>query len=115
MKKKLPPSYFINVGTIMDKEHFMEGTYTSQTAFIFVDDLYPDTGSIRTLPQSMYLSVASDNTSLEAEYANRLYEEMTRQDMISSGDYICEVLTQFPLDHSEHMIYKIQIPVRRRS
>lgn len=114
-EKKLPPSYFINVGTIMDKEHFMEGTYTSQTAFIFVDDLYPDTGSIRTLPQSMYLSVASDNTSLEAEYANRLYEEMTRQDMIPSGDYICEVLTQFPLDHSEHMIYKIQIPVRRRS
>ena len=114
-EKKLPPSYFINVGTIMDKEHFMEGTYTSQTAFIFVDDLYPDTGSIRTLPQSMYLSVASDNTSLEAEYANRLYEEMTRQDMIPSGDYICEVLTQFPLDHSEHMIYKIQISVRRRS
>ena len=63
----------------------------------------------------MYLSVASDNTSLEAEYANRLYEEMTRQDMIPSGDYICEVLTQFPLDHSEHLIYKIQIPVRRRS
>ena len=114
-EKKLPPSYFINVGTIMDKEHFIEGTYTSQTAFIFVDDLYPDTGSIRILPQSMYLSVASDNTSLEAEYANRLYEEMTRQDMIPSGDYICEVLTQFPLDHSEHLIYKIQIPVRRRS
>jgi len=44
-----------------------------------------------------------------------LYEEMTRQDMIPSGDYICEVLTQFPLDHSEHLIYKIQIPVRRRS
>ena len=90
-EKKLPPSYFINVGTIMDKEHFMEGTYTSQTAFIFVDDLYPDTGSIRTLPQSMYLSVASDNTSLEAEYANRLYEEMTIQDMISSGDSMIEV------------------------
>lgn len=112
-EKELPPSYFINVGTIMDKEHFMNGTYTSHSAFIFVDELYPDTGSIRTLPQNMYLSVASDNTSLEAEYAKKLYEELQRQNMTPCGDYICEVLTQFPLHHSGQLIYKIQIPVRR--
>ena len=112
-EKELPPSYFINVGTIMDKEHFMNGTYTSHSAFIFVDELYPDTGSIRTLPQNMYLSVASDNTSLEAEYAKKLYEELQIQNMTPCGDYICEVLTQFPLHHSGQLIYKIQIPVRR--
>lgn len=110
----LPPSYFINVGTIMDKEHFVNGTYTSHSAFIFGDELYPATGNIRILPQNMYLSVASDNTSLEAEYAKKLYEELQRQNMTPCGDYICEVLTQFPLYHSGQLIYKIQIPVRRR-
>jgi len=112
-EKKLPPSYFINVGTIMDQEHFMNGTYTSKSAFIFVDELYPDTGSIRVLPQNMYLSVASDNTSLEVEYAGKLYEELGRHNMVPCGDYICEVLTQFPLYHSGQLIYKIQVPVQR--
>ena len=113
-EKKLPPSYFINIGTIMDKKHFINRTYTSQSAFIFVDELYPDTGNIRRLPQNMYMSLASDDTSLEEEYANRLYEELQRQNMIPCGDYICEVLTQFPLRHSGRLIYKIQIPVRRQ-
>lgn len=113
-EKKLPPSYFINVSTIMDKEHFMNRTYTSQSAFIFVDELYPDTGNIRTLPSGMHLSVASDNTALEETYANKLYEEIQRHDMIPCGDYICEVLTQFPLHRSGQPIYKIQIPVRRQ-
>ena len=113
-EKKLPPSYFINVGTLMDRENFMRGTYASQSAFIFVDDLYPDTGSLRTLPQNMYLSVVSDDPSLEAAYAGKLYAELQKQNLLPCGDYICEVLTQFPLNHSKQFIYKIQIPVRRR-
>lgn len=113
-EKKLPPSYFINVGTLMDRENFMRGTYASQSAFIFVDDLYPDTGSLRILPQNMYLSVASDDPSLEAAYAGKLYAELQKQNLLPCGDYICEVLTQFPLNHSKQLIYKIQIPVRRR-
>lgn len=111
---QLPPSYFINVGTIMEKEHFINGTYTSHSAFVFVDDLYPATESIRTLPQNTYLSLASDNPALESEYAGKLYEEINRQKMIPCGDYICEVLTQFPLHHSKQLIYKIQVPVQRR-
>lgn len=112
---RLPPSYFINVGTIMEKEYFMKGTYTSHSAFIFVDDLYPDTDSIRLFPQSMYMSVASDNTSLESEYAQKLYEEMKKHSMVPCGDYICEVLTQFPLRNSRKLIYKIQVPIRSQS
>lgn len=110
---QLPPSYFTNVGTIMEKEAFMEGTYTSHSAFIFIDELYPDTDTIRLLPQGMYISVASDDTSLESEYARKLYEEIKAHRMIPCGDYICEVLTQFPLQNSKKLIYKIQVPVRR--
>lgn len=111
-EKKLPPSYFINVGTIMEKEYFVKGTYTSHSAFIFVDELYPDTESVRTLPQNTYMSVASDNPALESEYAKKLYEEIKRQRMTPCGDYLCEVLTQFPLHNSRQLIYKIQVPVQ---
>lgn len=112
-ENRLPPSYFVNVGTLMEQEDFVRGTYRAQTAFIFVDDLYPPTDNIRILPQSMYLSVVSDDTSLEATYARKLYEEMERDNMTPCGDYICEVLTQFPFKDSGRLIYRIQVPVGR--
>lgn len=112
-ENQLPPSYFINVGTLMEKECFIKGTYSSHSAFIFVDDLYPEKNSIRTLPQNTYLSVASDNIALESTYAKRLYEEMKRNGMMPCGDYLCEVLTQFPVHQAKQLIYKIQVPVQR--
>lgn len=111
-ENRLPPSYFINVGTIMKKEDFIKGTYTSHSAFIFVDELYPDTKGIQTAPQNTYLCIASDNTSLEPDYARSLYEEMNRLEMAPCGDYICEVLSPFPINHSRQTIYKIQVPVQ---
>ena len=109
----LPPSYFINVGTLMEMEYFINGTYSSHSAFIFVDDLYPEKDSVRTLPQNTYMSVASDNIALESAYAKHLYEEMKRKGMMPCGDYLCEVLTQFPVHQTKQLIYKIQIPVQR--
>lgn len=112
-KNQLPPSYFINVGTLMKKEDFINGTYTSHSAFIFVDELYPQTESLHTLPQDTYMAVASDDPSLESHYARKLYQEIQRQNMTPCGDYICEVLSQFPFNNSGKLIYKIQVPVRR--
>ena len=96
-ENQLPPSYFINVGTIMEREHFIHGTFSSHSAFIFVDDLYPEKDSVRVLPQNTYMSVASDDIAMESSYAKRLYEEMKRNGMMPCGDYLCEVLTQFPV------------------
>lgn len=110
----LPPSYFVNVGTMMEQEYFVKGAYRSQTAFIFVDDLYPPTDSIRILPQNMYMSVVSDRTSLEKQYAGKLYEEMEKNGMQPCGDYICEVLTQFSLRDYGELVYKIQVPVKKK-
>ena len=69
-EKMLPPSYFINVGTIMDKNILWKGRIHHRLHFIFVDDLYPDTGSIRNIYRRVCIFPwLSDNTSLEAEYA----------------------------------------------
>ena len=62
----------------------------------------------------MYMLVVSGNTSMETQYARKLYEEMGREGMQPCGDYICEVLTQFPLGDSGQLIYKIQVPVRKK-
>ena len=97
----------------MKEKDFMNGTYTSHAAFIFVDELYPKTENLYTLASNTYLSIASDDLDREAEYAHKLYTEMRRQDMEPCGDYLCEVLSQFPLSTSGKLIYKIQIPVRR--
>ena len=112
-ENQLPPSYFINVGTIMEKESFMNGTYSSHSAFIFVDDLYPEKDSIRILPQNTCMSIASDDIAMESAYAKNLYDEMKRNGMMPCGDYLCEVLTQFPVHQAKQLIYKIQVPVQR--
>lgn len=112
-ENRLPPSYFINVGTIMEREHFIHGTFSSHSAFIFVDDLYPEKDSVRVLPQNTYMSVASDDIAMESAYAKCLYEEMKRNGMMPCGDYLCEVLTQFPVHQAKQLIYKIQVPVQR--
>ena len=59
------------------------------------------------------MSIVSDDTSLEPEYARKLYQEIVRQDMVPCGDYVCEVLSKFPMYHSGQMTYKIQVPVQR--
>ena len=97
----------------MKQKDFTNGTYTSHAAFIFVDELYPKTESLHTLVPNTYLSIASDNPEREAEHAHKLYTEMKRQNMEPCGDYLCEVLSQFPLSNSGKLIYKIQIPVHR--
>jgi len=112
-QNKLPPSYFINVGTIMDQDHFLKGDYHSHKAFIFVDDLYPQRESLQTIPANMYISIVSNDTALETAYARELYQEIQKQNMIPCGDYICEVLFQFPKENTDQIIYKIQIPVNK--
>ena len=65
------------------------------------------------MPQNTYMSVASDNIALESAYAKHLHEEIKRNGMMPCGDYLCEVLTQFPVHQANRLIYKIQVPVQR--
>lgn len=112
-ENRLPPSYFINVGTLMEQAHFVRGEYASHAAFILVDELYPDTGNLHTLPQGMYMAVVSDDTALEPRYAGKLYENMQAMGLVPAGDYLCEVLSQLPMEAPGSLIYKIQVPVKK--
>ena len=111
-KNALPPSYFTNIGTLMEKDSFLSGNYSAKTAFILIDELYPDTESTRILPANMHLSIILDDTSLEKRFAKKLFREMTKRNMTPCGDYLCEVMTQLPLRGKGGLVYKIQIPVQ---
>ncbi len=110
----LPPSYFVNIGTVIKKEDFERLRFRSDLAFVFTDPLYPAVETLHTLPQGLYMSVVSDQVEQEEDYVKILRNENDRQNMRVSGDYICEVLSQFPFRDSGKLYFKIQVPVSRK-
>lgn len=109
----LPPSYFINVGTIVGREDFEQMRLRSDKAFVFTDSLYPARETLQVLPQGLYMSIVADRVEQEEEYAGILRREIDRQNMKVNGDYICEVLSQFPFRDSGKLYFKLQAAVKR--
>ena len=110
----LAMTYFCNVGTIMRLPHIMSGNFYANEVFLFVDDEIDK--ETETLPAASYYCVCSDDFSKEAENAGMLLKEIERVGFAVSGDYICEVIIDFPSFESStrEMFYKIQIPVTPR-
>lgn len=108
----LPTSYFINVGTLMEQQDFISQNYAASTAFIFIDDLYPKTEGTQILPPGLTMAIVSDDAGRELEYAEKLHDEIERRGMAVCGDYLCEVLSQFPSNNADQLVYKIQIAVK---
>lgn len=109
----MPLSYFSNIGTIIRREHLAENKLISNEVFLFVDG---DTGApgVEKLPAAAYLCLCSNDAQSEAESVRRLLERVREGGYTIAGDYICEVIIDFPVLDSEHrhMFYKTQIPVR---
>ena len=102
----MPLSYFTNIGTIIRREHLVPDALFSNEVFLFVDE---DDSS-----QAMYLCLCSDEFSMEAANVRRLLDYVQTRGCEIAGDYICEVVVDFPmLDFDRRrMFYKAQIPVR---
>ena len=63
------------------------------------------------------MSICADDPDKELEYAQKLYQKMQEMEYEADGDYLCEVISQLTMlakDGKRNMIYKIQIPVRRK-
>ena len=109
----MPLSYFTNIGTIIRREHLVPDALFSNEVFLFVDE---DVSSqaMETLPAASYLCLCSDEFSMEAANVRRLLDYVQTRGCEIAGDYICEVVVDFPmLDFDRRrMFYKAQIPVR---
>ncbi len=108
----MPLSYFSNIGTIIRREHLVPDSLFSNEVFLFVDE-NDSSQAMETLPAASYLCLCSDEFSMEAENVRRLLDYVQTRGCEIAGDYICEVVVDFPmLDFNRRrMFYKAQIPV----
>ena len=109
----MPLSYFTNIGTIIRREHLVPDALFSNEVFLFVDE-DDSSQAMETLPAASYLCLCSDESSMEAANVRRLLDYVQTRGCEIAGDYICEVVVDFPmLDFDRRrMFYKAQIPVR---
>lgn len=109
----MPLSYFTNIGTIIRREHLIPDELFSNEVFLFVDE-DDSSQAMETLPAASYLCLCSDEFSMEAENVRRLLDYVQTRGCEIAGDYICEVVVDFPMFDFDRrrMFYKAQIPVR---
>ena len=95
----LPQVYYCNAGTILERE-----------------DNFPDHDSVRNIDSAMYACIYLDSFDDEPEYAARLLKYCQDHNYTISGDYICEVLTEFNVFDSERrsMFLRLQVPLKFR-
>ena len=116
VNKKLPTNYFCNIGTIMRKEYVEKHVLYANEVFMFVDDDYVVHDSVEIIPEGMYVSICAEDFYREEEFAERLFAYIKANDYVVTGDYICEVIAEFPMFEKtpRSMLYKIQIPIQTR-
>lgn len=113
MNHAISPLYFANAGTVLRKEHFMRRSLYSTEVFVFVDREYVDEKLITVIPASTYLCIYCDSFDKEKEYIDRLLVAIEEKHYQVSGDYLCEVIVEMPLDFRERgMFLRLQVPVR---
>ena len=81
-----------------------------------MDDDFPDHESVRSIDSAMYACIYLDSFDDEPEYAGRLLNYCRDHQYTISGDYICEVLTEFNVFDSEKrsMFLRLQVPLKFR-
>lgn len=109
----ISPYYFANAGTILRKENFLNRVLYSTEVFVFVDREYVADELITAIPASTYLCIYCDRFEKEKEYIDRLLATIEEKRYEVTGDYICEVIVEMPLDYTERgMFLRLQIPVK---
>lgn len=116
VRQELPLSYFLNAGTLIERNDFEQERYVAHTVFIFVDEDYPEVGTQRIVPGGMVMAICADDPEKELEYAKKLHRKIREMGYAAAGDYLCEVISELPLAAAgkEGLIYKIQVPVTKR-
>jgi len=113
VKQGISEVYYYNAGTTIFKQDFISQKYYSNEIFVFVD---ADCRSpyLQLLPASMYACMYCDDFDKEKEYIKLLYEYIKEKNWQICGDYICEVLTELPITHTNkrEMFLRLQVPIQ---
>ena len=114
MERGLSHIHSYATGTSITKDNFLAGNFEAKDVFIFLD--YRDVERFRdatVLDSGMYACIYLDRYDDEIPYADRLLETCCHNGWRVSGDYICEVLTEFNVFDSNrrNMFLRLQVPV----
>ena len=110
---QLSPIYFYNAGSILRRERLLRREFYSTEIFVLVDEGVVDQSLTTPVPASTYLCIYCNSFDKEQEYIVRLLETIEEKGYQITGDYICEVVAEVPMDMQERgMFLRLQIPVR---
>ena len=113
---QLSPIYFYNAGTVMKKEALLAGRFCSTEIFVLLDKGFVKESLITQIPASTYLCIYCNSFDKEKDYIERLLEEIRTREYRITGDYICEVVAEVPMDMQERgMFLRLQVPVSLRA
>lgn len=112
--EQLPPVYFCNVGTILRKENLLQHRFVSTELFVFVDDTLGPNTPITEIPSGDYLCIYCNEFEKEITYAEKLLAAVEQQNLKIVGDYLCEVLMEWPIvkENTRKMLLRLQVPVQ---
>ena len=116
MEHNFPLSYFSNVGPMVRHDHIMNDhpDLYSDKIFIFVDNDTAFPLETETVPAGTYMSMCCSEFEEEKTYALQLFKDLQKNNYEILGDYLCEVVTEYPnIENGQREIfYKMQIRIR---
>ena len=112
VSQDIPLSFFCNIGTVIRKRLLETGEIFSNEIFFFVDE-NGFSGQCEAVPEATYVCLCSDDFTKEEENAKKLLDYIFEMGYKIAGDYLCEVIIDFPVleEKKRHIFSKIQIPV----
>lgn len=113
LTKKLPISYFCNVGSTIAGQNLLGRRFISNRIFIWADDYSSGILPVETFPGGRHLCVYFESFRNEARYREAVLREIELSKYTIKGDYICETLAEFPVFRraERNTVVKIQVPV----
>lgn len=103
------------VGTSIRQQDFVDGKLLPHEIFAFLGrDALRSRENLRMVDSGMYACIYTDSFDQEEASALALLHDCQKHGYDISGDYICEVLTEFNVFSSDRrsMYLRLQVPVR---
>lgn len=111
-----PVAYFNRVGTIMPEASFKDKSFISKEMFIFSSKKIENEDSPFwvSLPRGSYAVYYCKSFQDEINSLETMYDLINERNLQVCGDYICEVIYEFPNfeTNSRDMFIRMQIPVK---
>ena len=116
MEHNFPISYFSNVGTMMRHDRIIDGNpdFFSDEIFVFIDNNTKCPLETETIPAGTYMSMCCRVFEEETTYALQLFDELKKNNYEILGDYLCEVVAEYPNSENgqREIFYKMQVRIK---